>query len=225
MFFYGTKSKENEVLNSCAKELFNMKINDNYMDIINEYKDYVFLQLVIDDYKKANSQFSFDEFFKMNNVRNIETLKNLSIEQKILIELLFPEDNYYNVHDYIRELILDNNSSDMDVYLGKYAMLFFDKEFTQEEYSIIINKLLPVVKDKDSQEFIDCINKFFLKEYVNLLNEDNIQALSKLFKNINISSIFNNFVHCLQTTDFDKFHPTIYNIMLNKLMNLYYKTA
>lgn len=222
MFSYGTNSNDMKILNSYAKELFNMKINDNYMDIINEYKDYVFLQLVINDYKKADSQFSFDEFFKTNNVRNIETLKNLSIEQKILIELLFPEDNYYNVHDYIRELILDNNSSDMNVYLGKYAMLFFDKEFTQEEYSIIINKLLPVVKDKNNQEFTDYINKFFLKEYVNLLNEDNIQALSKLFKNINTISVLNNFVQCLQTTDFDEFHPIIYNTMLDKLINFYY---
>ena len=144
----------------------------------------------------------------------LKTLKNLSVEQKIFLQVMFPERNLYNVHEYIKYII--RNISDFKIlpYLyekvGLYALIHFNEEFSQEEYYIIITKLLPILE----HNAFFCYNKYVHELVItNKLNENNFKSLRKFIHDTKLILTNNSVYTFLQKVDFSEINSSLYNTM------------
>ena len=235
MFSIEISDVRRSVLQDFSRDLFNTDINSShdYMDIINEYKDIIFLQLVIADYKEKNFKFNpdnFDDRFgSEEKIRNIDMMRNLSLEQKTFVRLIFPSDNYYpDTHPYIQEIILNLNdefNNTLKAAIGEYAITFFNEPFTQEQYTIIITELLPAVKKINYYTFFDSISNLFSKDYLCKLNDNNLQLLIKFLRNIRDYNIFDTYSQYLQSNNFEDIHPAVYRVMFDTIKGLYSLTT
>ena len=243
MFSVEISDVRRSVLQDFSRDLFNTDINksnnyNDYIDIINEYKDIIFLQLVIADYKRKNfkfnptsfdDQFGNDQFGFEEKIRNIDKMRNLSLEQKTFVRLIFPSDNYYpDTHPYIQEIISNLNdefNSTLKAAIGEYAITFFNEPFTQEQYTIIIAELLPAAKRINYYTFFDSISNLFSKDYSCKLNDDNLQLLISFLKSTRDYNIFDTYSKYLQSNNFEDIHPAVYRVMFDTIKNFYSLTT
>ena len=213
---YSLISHRHVSIEELSINLFNQsnKANDiNTMaEIIEEYKNITLFRLC-----KHLDEYTYDEEIYVNFIEDISplVLKNLSIEQKVFVQVLFPKENFFlSVHNYIRYIIrnLDifDKSSYIKIKLGIYALTHFNDEvFTQQEYSIIITQLLPEIDLSYLTPNLIVTNK---------LNEENIDLL-RYFFSIRFSSSLNQlFCKTLQEFNLSDIHPKIYHELFNHIL-------
>ena len=205
--------------------LFNQSNKENDIntmaEIIEEYKNITLFRLC-KHFGEYIGEYTYDEEIYVNSIENVSplVLKNLSIEQKVFVQILFPrEDFFLSVHDYIRYIIRNLDIFDISSYiktsyvkikLGIYALTHFnDKVFTQQEYSIIITQLLP---ELDLNYLIPNLI------VTNKLNEENINLLRNFFLTRSSPILNRLFCKTLQEFNFSDIHPKIYHELFNHIL-------